>query len=77
MAKIPKIKLEKEQKEQAIKAIKEYFENERDEEIGELASAILLDFITEEIAPYYYNQAIADAQKLMNKKVEDLYELVV
>lgn len=70
------IELSKEQKRQAIQEIKLYFASERDEEIGDLAGEILLDFITEKIGPYYYNQAIMDIQKYMNEKVEDMYGMM-
>lgn len=73
----PRIKLTMEQKQQAINDIRTYFANEREEEIGDLAGAMLLDFITEKIGHYFYNQAIADVQKYMNEKVEDLFSLMV
>ncbi|MCX7709909.1 MAG: DUF2164 domain-containing protein [Clostridia bacterium] len=72
-----KIELSKEQKKKAIQDIQEYFARERDEDLGDLAAEIILDFITEKIGSYYYNQAIADVQKYMNEKVEDLYSLMV
>jgi len=71
-----RIELTKEEKKKAVKIIKEYFMSERNEEIGDLASELILDFISEKIGPYFYNQAIADIQKFMNEKVEDLFSLM-
>jgi uncharacterized protein (DUF2164 family) len=68
-----RIELTKEQKKQAVYDIKEYFVRERNEEIGDLAGEIILDFITEKMGPYFYNQAIMDIQKYMNEKIEDMY----
>jgi len=71
--KMSKIELSKDQKKRAVQDIREYFARERDEEIGDLAAEIILDFIIEKIGPYLYNQAVTDIQKYMGEKVEDLY----
>ena len=71
-----KIELTKEEKKKTILIIKEYFLSERNEDIGDLASELILDFISEKIGPYFYNQAIADVQKYMNEKVDDLFSLM-
>jgi uncharacterized protein (DUF2164 family) len=70
------IELSAESKKTAIIEIKQFFEQERDETLGDLASEIVLDFILEKIGPYIYNQAIADVQSYMSEKVEDLYMLM-
>ncbi|MHB8280973.1 MAG: DUF2164 domain-containing protein [Candidatus Humimicrobiaceae bacterium] len=71
-----KIELTKGEKKKAIQIIKEYFMSERNEEIGDLASEVILDFISEKIGPYFYNQAIVDVQKYMNEKVDDLFSFM-
>lgn len=68
-----KVELSKEQKKQAIKDIRAYFAGERDEEIGDLAAELILDFIAEKLGTYFYNQAVTDIQKYMSEKVEDMY----
>lgn len=77
MKKVKKFKLAKEEKLKAIQDIREYFASERNEDIGDLAAEIILDFITEKIGPYYYNQAIIDAKKYINDRAEDLFELTL
>ena len=57
-----------------IKELQDYFENERDESIGVLQARLLLDFITKTIGPAFYNLAIADMQKFLFDKIDDLYE---
>ncbi|MBK5261894.1 MAG: DUF2164 family protein [Peptostreptococcaceae bacterium] len=47
MKKNDKIKLIKEKKKEMIAETKNYFSNERNEEIGDLASNLILDFIIE------------------------------
>lgn len=57
--------------------IVKYFAEERDEELGELASQIVLDFFLEELAPHAYNQGVEDAQVHMNGAIEDLFALQI
>jgi len=72
---IRQVTLDKENREKLISEIQEYFLEERDEELGNLAAGFILDFIIENIAPTFYNQGIKDSIKYMNERVEDLYGL--
>jgi len=68
-----RITLTKEQNKNAVEEIRSYFENERDESIGDLQGQLVLDFIIDKIGPIIYNQGIEDMQRYMNEKVEDMY----
>jgi len=70
-----KIKLTKDKREDMISAIKKYFLNEREEEIGDLASGLVLDFVIEELAAEFYNQGIYDSYQYMEDRVEDLLSI--
>ena len=70
-----KIQLAKDDRNQAISDIKRYFLKEREEEIGDLSAGLLLDFISENIGPLYYNDAIKDAYAFITEKAEDLFGL--
>lgn len=70
-----KIQLTKDDRNQAISDIKRYFLKEREEEIGDLSAGLLLDFISENIGPLYYNDAIKDAYTFITEKAEDLFGL--
>ncbi|GKX31111.1 hypothetical protein SH1V18_35910 [Vallitalea longa] len=48
---------------------------ERDEELGDLAAMLLMEFILEKIGPEIYNEAVNDCIKAMGDKVEELYAL--
>ncbi|AZV57533.1 DUF2164 domain-containing protein [Clostridium sp. AWRP] len=72
-----KIKLSKEKKQEMISTIKDYFLNERDEELGDLASSLILDFIVEELAPEFYNQGVYDCYKYIADRNEDLLSLQI
>lgn len=67
-----KIELPKDKRATLISDIKSYFLTERDEEIGDLAAGLLLDFFVVKIGPELYNQGVADSYRYMTEKVEDL-----
>lgn len=67
-----KIKFTEERKEKMISAIKNYFYDEREEELGDLASNKILNFIIEEIAPEIYNQGVSDSYHFMDERLEDV-----
>lgn len=60
------------ERKSTITAIRRFFREEREEEIGDLQAALVLDFVMEAVAPRIYNQAIRDAQALMMRTVADL-----
>lgn len=66
------IKIDKDKRESMINSIKTFYLDERDEDLGDLASSLILDFIIDELAPEFYNQGIDDSYKYMNDKLEDL-----
>lgn len=70
-----RIQLSKEKKDFLCGQLKEFFRKERDEEIGDLAAILILDFIIEQMAPAFYNQGVEDSIALMKDKMEDLYGL--
>lgn len=75
MRKVQKITIEKEERECLISKIKNYYLNIREEEIGDLAAGLLLDFIVDEIAPAFYNQGVHDSYRFMSERVEDLLNI--
>jgi len=70
-----KITLTKEKRSDMIAALKAYYLKERDEKLGDLAAGLLLDFITEELGPEYYNQGVLDSCRFMQDKTEDLLSI--
>jgi uncharacterized protein (DUF2164 family) len=69
------ITLTRERRNELIPEIKTYFLKERDEEIGDLAAGLLLDFIMERLAPEFYNQGVLDAHRYMKDAAEDLLSI--
>jgi uncharacterized protein (DUF2164 family) len=63
------IKFSKEQKQEIIESIQHYFHQERDDEIGELAAELMLDFFLKQIGPHFYNQGVQDAKEMTLEKM--------
>lgn len=70
-----KIKISKEKREDMISAIKNYFSEEREEEIGNLAADLILNFIIDKLAPEFYNQGVYDSYKYMSDRIEDVLSI--
>ncbi|MCK5585999.1 DUF2164 domain-containing protein [Candidatus Bipolaricaulota bacterium] len=66
------IELSKDERERSIASIKQYFTEELDQDIGDLKSSLLLDFVLKEIGPVIHNRAVADAQARMQEMVAEL-----
>ncbi|MBD2846825.1 DUF2164 domain-containing protein [Paenibacillus sp. IB182496] len=73
------IKLPREQKQRLIDELRHYVATELDLELGELAGENLLDHAMRALAPYVYNQALADARAKVEQQwtslEEELYAL--
>lgn len=67
-----KFELSKEKRDHMISEIQNYFRKERDEELGDLAAMMVLDFFVEKLAKEFYNQGVADSYKYMSNSIEDL-----
>ncbi len=72
-----RLKLSREQKEPLLSLVKEYFLKERDEELGDLAATLFLDFIIEKMAPVFYNLGVQDCIGYLKDKLDDSYGLEI
>ncbi|ATQ70837.1 hypothetical protein CQW49_23030 (plasmid) [Methylosinus trichosporium OB3b] len=66
------IEIPKESTKEAVLSIRRYFEENMDNEIGNLAAEGLLRFLVEEIGPIIYNKAVADVQSRLQARVAEL-----
>lgn len=57
-----------------VKKIQLYFNEELDQDIKQFPARFLLDFFVEEIGPYFYNQALIDAQTVLDERMEGIRE---
>lgn len=76
---IDKIKFSDEEKKRIMEEIRFFFQEERDEEIGFLATEKLYDFFIDELGQAIYNKALDDAKAWfgynMNNLESDFYSL--
>jgi uncharacterized protein (DUF2164 family) len=56
----------------ALHHIKVYFDEERDEDLGDLAAGLILDFFLEKVGPAVYNQGLRDARAWFERRMQDL-----
>ena len=77
MIKEGRMVLNKEKREDMVKAIRTYFLKERGEEIGNLASGLILDFVIDDLAPEFYNQGVMDAHKYLSERIDDVQSLLM
>lgn len=66
------IELSKEARAQAVASIERWFQDERDERIGNIAAGALLGFFLAEIGPSIYNQAVAEVQERLLQRIGEL-----
>ena len=68
------IKFSEQQKNEIVEAIQTYFEKELDQDIGQFDAEFLLDFFSEKVGPYYYNQGLNDARAILDDKLDTITE---
>lgn len=69
-----KIELPKETREALAKALSRYLKDELDLEVAGFDAVFLADFAAETLGPLIYNQALADAQALLARKLDEMGE---
>jgi uncharacterized protein (DUF2164 family) len=72
-----KIELPKDAAEAAAKALSRYLKEELDLEVKGFDAVFLVDFITERLGAYFYNQGLYDAQAILAKKTDELGEAIL
>jgi uncharacterized protein (DUF2164 family) len=72
-----RIKLSKEDRDKMVALIREYFLNERELDLGDLAASLILEFFVEKLAATFYNQGVYDAYSSLSERIEDLLALQI
>ena len=65
-----KLKFEKEERAAIVGKIQRYFVDELDSQIGAIPAEQLLNFFSETVGAFYYNQGLADAQAVFARAVD-------
>ncbi|MBY6187322.1 DUF2164 domain-containing protein [Marinobacter hydrocarbonoclasticus] len=73
------ITLDPAQRTATLRQLTDYFEQQLDQDLGQFEGEFLLDHLLKTLGPVIYNQALQDAQALLQPRmelvVESLYEL--
>lgn len=67
-----KLEVSTEARERLIGSIRRFFDEELDQDIGDLKARLVLDFLWREVAPAAYNQGVSDAQAWIGERVADV-----
>jgi len=68
------IKFSTKQKNEIVEQIQKYFDKELEQDIGQFDAEFLLDFFTEKVGGYYYNQGLNDARAILDDKLDTITE---
>ncbi|MBT3203340.1 MAG: DUF2164 domain-containing protein [Gammaproteobacteria bacterium] len=71
-----KIEFSNQQKEVIVTKIQRYFEQELDQDIGQFDAEFLLDFFSDQVGAYYYNQGLQDAQAVIQGSLLNISEAI-
>lgn len=71
-----KITLQSEVKAALVLRLQRYFEEELQQEIGGFDAEFLLDFFSEQMGSYFYNQGLADALTTFEGKLEEIADSI-
>lgn len=74
-----RIELDKQAREAAARLLLRHLKDEHDVELAPFDALALVDFASQALGPYFYNQGVADAQAVVQKRADAiadaLYEL--
>jgi uncharacterized protein (DUF2164 family) len=71
-----KIEFSKAEREALVGKIRLYFKEELDQDIGQFDAEFLLDFVTDEMGPLFYNRGLYDAQTILESRMESITEAI-
>ena len=70
-----RLELSRDAQKQAIASIRRLFQQELDQDIGDLKASFALDFFLKELGPTVYNLGVGDAKAFLAERTEDLSAL--
>lgn len=71
-----RITLQRETKAELVSKLQHYFATELQQEIGAFDAEFLLDFFSEQMGGYFYNQGLADALATFEGKLEEIADSI-
>lgn len=74
MAGVSGIEFDAEQRALIAHRLRDYFRESHDLALGQFDAEFLLDFLTEDIGPHFYNRGVLDAQTILASQTDTLVE---
>lgn len=71
-AKAPILRLQASEEQAALQLLKRFLDERFELQLGSFEVQEVLDLFSREIAPHYYNKAVADVQALLSKRFASL-----
>lgn len=68
------ITFSRDEKQLLVDKIRRYFEQELNQELGQFDAEFLLDFLSRELGPHYYNRGLLDAQAILQSRLDTILE---
>ncbi|WP_371189525.1 DUF2164 domain-containing protein [Thalassotalea maritima] len=66
------IEFTKQQKELMVAKLQSYFDKELHQDLGQFDAEFLLDFFSNELGAFYYNQGLHDARAVFEQRVQSI-----
>lgn len=73
---MPIIKFSPEEKNRLTTKLQDYLLQEFELEAGQFEAEFFLDFISENMGAYFYNQGLSDSQAIFNSKIVDISDAI-
>ena len=70
------IEFSKNNKDAIVGKIQQYFSRELDQDLAQFDAEFLLDFFSEQIGGLYYNQALQDAQAVLENRLDTITDAI-
>ena len=70
------IEFTREEKQLLSDKIRDYFAAELNQELGQFDAEFLLDFLCQELGPWFYNRGLYDAQAVMQSRIDGVMEAI-
>ena len=70
------INISRKNKDKITQDLQEWLRENLEQEIGNLDAEFLLDYFTENLGGFYYNQALSDVHSLIAEKTESLADSI-
>ncbi len=70
------IEFSKDDKDLIVSKVQQYFSKELDQELAQFDAEFWLDFFFQQIGGLYYNQALQDAQAVLESKLDNITDAI-